>query len=138
MHRCRSKLAWQRMTTILNDAGYATWPIHRTRVQLAAMTFILINQVAAATGRSAYQVRDALMVALRCSLKGNRFAPWIVRSIWARMPVDIVGAAEDRSSDRVSVCPCCGRPLPEDLPEPDDLDPETPQNSPQSGGCEVE
>ena len=102
-----------------------------------ALLVILTNQVAAATGRSVWHVREAMRIALLSTLKGAHFAPWTVRSAWARMPVDGGRGGECRDDDG-TICPCCGRPLPDDQPKPDDLDPLDPQHSPQSGGCERE
>lgn len=136
MHRPKSKLVLNQIQQILSNAGYQIWATHRTRAQLVGMLTILVNQVAAATGRPVWRIYWSLLVAMQCTLKGRRFAPHVVKAMWARMPVDGGGAAGrpvvDREPER---CPCCGAPL-----EP--LDPakslETPRESPQSGGVEGE
>ena len=137
MHRCLSKTMLAQMTKMLNEAGYTTWPTHRTRRELVALLVILVNQVAAATGRSVWQVRDAVRIALRCTLRGSHFAPWTVRAMWARMPED-GGRGGEHRDDQALVCPCCGQRIPGTDRAETPLDPgEIPQDPPQSGGCEV-
>ena len=127
MHRSQSKLRLQHVHQILSDAGYQTWAIHFTRQNIIMLLAILVNQVAAVTHRPVWRVYRRLLAVREYTLKGGRFSPAVVRSLWARMLVD--GGDGERRSDGDTdpkVCPCCGRPLPDDLPDLREAIDETP------------
>ena len=136
MHRCKkNKLA--ELRSMLTDAGYELIFTHRTRTELVAILTIAVNQIAAGTGRSVWHVHDAIGRTFRYLRRGVHFGPGHIRPIRAGRQLDGGRGGECRDDDG-TVCPCCGRPLPDDLPKTIRFDPLDPQHSPQSGGCERE
>ena len=117
MHRSQSKLRLQHVQQILSDAGYQTWATHRTRHQLIAALTIIVNQISAGTGRPVWKIWETALVCLRYTLKGTRFDPSKVRRMWARWPVDGERKRPIDDDADPKVCPCCGRPLSDDLPD---------------------
>lgn len=110
----KRRIFYQNMEKILTDAGYSAWPIHLTRIHIAALLFMACSQIGAAKHVKAWRVYRCLQVLLARTLQGAKFCPKHIQTIWEKARLE-----EDREDVELvgSSCPCCGQALPTNLKE---------------------
>lgn len=114
MSMSKRKIIYTYLEKIFSEAGYWVTKCHKSRIYILAMLWVACTQIATAKGKSPKSIYRCFEVICSRTLRGTRFEPKKVRTIWEHA---LHGEDWENSDhvESVKVCPCCGHELPEGL-----------------------